>query len=70
MTQWIRKRYLSTRLLAFTIAYVVSRVVFATFDFHYALFREPFDLGKLAIDFGVWAALFLLAMWALRRMEH
>lgn len=70
MVEWIRRRYLSTRLLAFTVAYVGSRAIFAATGFRYRLFGEPFDLGKLLIDFGTWAALFLAAMWVLRRLEH
>lgn len=70
MVEWIRKRYLSTRLLAFTVAYLGSRAIFAATGFRYQLFGEPFDAGKLLVDFGTWAALFLAAMWVLRRLEH
>lgn len=48
------------RLLAVLVAYLGSRAIFAAFDFHYDVFREPFDVGKLVIDFGVFAILLVV----------
>jgi hypothetical protein len=42
---------------AFIIAYIGSRAIFAAFDFQYAVFSEPLNVGKLIIDFGVFAVL-------------
>jgi hypothetical protein len=55
--------------LAFLIAYFGSRAVFAAFDFRYAVFHEPFDLGKLAVDFGAFAILFGGSYWLLGRVD-
>lgn len=60
---------IGVRLLAFAIAYVVSRAIFAAFGFHYNVFREPLNLGKLAIDFGVWVLVFGSTVWMLQRFE-
>ena len=53
------------RLLALIVAYIGSRAIFAAFDFNYAVFREPFNVGKLIIDFGVFVALFGGCYWLL-----
>ncbi|WP_413664603.1 hypothetical protein ACG1BZ_04790 [Microbulbifer sp. CNSA002] len=50
--------------LAFFVAYVVSRLIFSSFDFQYFLFSESFDIRKLAIDAGVFGILFFGATHA------
>ena len=52
-------------VLSVIVAYIGSRAIFAAFDFNYAVFREPFNVGKLIIDVGVFAALFGLCYWLL-----
>ena len=49
------------------IAFAGSRLVFSAMNFHYSLFQDPLSITKLAIDFGTWAALYLLASLALSR---
>ena len=44
--------------VSFLVAYIVSRLIFSAFDFQYSLFSEPFDIGKLVIDVGVFGVLF------------
>ncbi len=64
----------SSIILAWLIAYVVSKAILAALGFRYALFSDPFDLAKLAIDLGVWTLVFALALvllgwrgtWSLR----
>ena len=51
--------------LAWVMAYVASRAILAAAGFRYALFSEPLDLAKLAIDLGVWVLTFGLALLAL-----
>jgi hypothetical protein len=58
---------LSRHILAFCVAYVASRTLFAAANFHYSLFSEPFDAGKLAIDFGVWVMIYMVVFRALSR---
>ena len=55
-------------VLAVIVAYIGSRAVFAAFDFNYAVFREPFNVGKLIIDLGVFMALFGGCYWLLGLM--
>jgi hypothetical protein len=50
---------------AFIIAYIGSRAIFAAFDFQYAVFSEPLNVGKLIIDFGVFAVLLGGSYWLL-----
>ncbi|MCK9995430.1 MAG: hypothetical protein KAH56_04015 [Candidatus Krumholzibacteria bacterium] len=52
-------------VLAVIVAYIGSRAIFAAFDFNYAVFSEPFNVGKLIIDFGVFMALFGGCIWLL-----
>ncbi len=52
-------------VLAIIVAYIGSRAIFAAFDFNYAVFREPFNVGKLIVDFGVFAVLFGGCYWLL-----
>jgi hypothetical protein len=52
-------------VLSVIVAYLGSRAIFAAFDFSYAVFREPFDVGKLIIDFGVFVVLFAGCYWLL-----
>jgi hypothetical protein len=54
-------------VLAFCVAFAVSRTLFAAANFHYDLFSEPFSAGKLAIDFGVWVMLYMVVFRALTR---
>lgn len=54
--------------LSFVVAYIVSRITFAATGFDYDLFSEPFDLGKLLVDFGVWGALYALSYSVLARV--
>jgi hypothetical protein len=56
-------------LVSFLIAYFGSRGIFAVFDFKYVVFHEPFDIGKLAIDFGVFAILLGVSYWLLGRVK-
>ena len=53
---------------AIVIAYVVSRILFAAAGFSYDIFSEPFDLGRLVVDLGVWGVLYVLSYWALARV--
>lgn len=55
-------------LLPFLIAYVASRAIFAAFGFHYNVFGDHFDAGKLLIDLGVWTAVYLAAVCGLKRL--
>ena len=52
-------------VLAAIVAYIGSRAIFAAFDFNYAIFSEPLDVGKLIIDLGVFMALFGGCYWLL-----
>ena len=52
-------------VLAVLVAYLGSRAIFAAFDFKYAVFSEPFNVGKLIIDFGVFAILLGGCYWLL-----
>jgi hypothetical protein len=54
-------------LLAFCVAFVASRTFFAAVNFHYDVFSEPFNAGKLAIDFGVWAMIYMVIFRVLSR---
>jgi len=56
------------RLVAVVLAYVTSRVVFGLFEFQYRPFDESFDLGKLAIDLGVFVVLYVGFERLLRRV--
>ena len=59
------------RWIAFSsvvIAYVVSRIAYAVTDFDYDVFSDPFDLGKLVVDVGVWVALYALGYSGLARI--
>ena len=47
------------------LAYVISRVIFNAMNFHYSMFQDPFSITKLAFDFGLFAALYLLSAFAL-----
>ena len=53
--------------LAFVIAYVASRVIFAAIGFTYNIFSEPFSVSKLILDFGVWGAVYILSYFVLSR---
>ena len=50
-------------------AYVGTRVLFALFGFHYNLFGEPFNAGKLVLDLGVFAGLFFGAYRLMGRFK-
>ena len=50
----------SIAFLSVVIAYVASRIVFAAAGFNYNIFSDPFDLGKLVVDVGVWVVLYAL----------
>ena len=54
--------------LSFAIAYVASRIIFAAAGFTYNMFSDPFNLGKLIIDFGVWGVLYTLSYFVLARV--
>ena len=56
---------MSRPLFACLIGYVGSRAIFAAMKFRYELCVEPFNAGKLAIDFGVWVVCFGVAYWML-----
>ena len=68
-TQQSNRSNIGVRLLAFGIAYVVSRAILAAMGFRYNVFRDPLSLGKLAIDFGVWVLVFGSTVWMLERFE-
>ena len=51
------------------VAYVGSRVLFALFGFHYNLFGEPFNAGKLVLDIGVFVGIFFGAYWLMGRFR-
>jgi hypothetical protein len=55
-------------LLATLVVLAVSRALHAAFGFRYNVFRDPFDLGKLAIDLGVWAMAFTVSAFVLDRI--
>jgi hypothetical protein len=69
LTPRSKRSNIGVRLLAVAIAYVVSRVIFAAWGFHYNVFREPLSWGKLAIDFGVWVLIYGSTVWMLQRFE-
>lgn len=48
--------------VAFLIAFFGSKGIFHFMDFNYSLFKDPFDIGKLLIDIGVFFGLFFLGM--------
>lgn len=48
--------------VAFLIAFFGSKAIFHFMDFNYSLFKDPFDLGKLLIDIGVFFGLFFISM--------
>jgi hypothetical protein len=54
--------------LSFVIAYVASHIIFAAAGFTYNIFSDPFNLGKLVIDFGVWGVLYALSYFVLARV--
>jgi hypothetical protein len=53
--------------LAFSVAWVVSRTLFAAANFHYDPFTDGFNPAKLAIDFGVWVMIYMVMFRALSR---
>ena len=57
----------SSALLAFVISYIVSRGIFAAAGFRYDIFEEPFSIGKLLIDFGVWCIVYGISYVLLER---
>ena len=56
--------------VAWVVAYIASRAIFAASGFRYQIFQEPFNLGKLIIDLGVWAVLFGAAWWIVTRLFY
>jgi hypothetical protein len=61
------KRRMWAWVLAFFAAYILTRAILRAVGFHYDLFRDPFNAGKLLIDFAVWAVFFVGALWGFRR---
>ncbi len=57
-----------TPLVAVIVAFVVSRLIFAAFHFHYNLFTDPFDIVKFLIDFGTWAGVFMLTTLLMQKL--
>jgi uncharacterized membrane-anchored protein len=57
-------------VLAFCVAFGVSRTLFAAAGFHYDMFTEPFNIGKLAVDFGVWVMLYMVVFRILTRAAN
>ena len=55
--------------VAFLIAYFGARAIFAAFGFQYRVFHDAFDIGKLIIDFGVYAVLFAGSYWLIGRVK-
>lgn len=56
-------------VLSAIVAYIGSRALFAAFDFNYDVFSDPFNVGKLIIDIGVFLALFYGCLWLLGLKE-
>jgi hypothetical protein len=56
-----------SRLLVFVLTYAVSRVLLAAAGASYNPFSEPFSARRLAVDFGAWAAVYLLVWWLAAR---
>ena len=54
--------------ISMIIAYVGTRIIFSLFDFHYDILGEPFDLGKLLIEMGGFAALFIPTYFVLGKI--
>ncbi len=54
--------------LAALIAYVGSRATFKLIDFKYAIFTDHFDVKNVAIDLGVFCAIYIAAFWLLARL--
>ena len=54
--------------LSAILAYIVTRIVFALFDFHYRLWGESFDPGKLLVDLGTYCVLFIVIYYLLGRL--
>jgi hypothetical protein len=55
--------------LSCVLAYVASKVAFALTGFQYSPISDPFHAGKLAIDIGVFVALFVGFNWLLGRLS-
>lgn len=58
---------IARHVLAFCVAYAGSRFLLASAGFRYDLFGEPFNAAKLAVDFGVWALIYLFVLRVLTR---
>lgn len=56
--------------VAILIAFIASRLIFAAVGFRYVPLRDPFDAGKLAIDFVTWGALYAVSLWLLTRGDR
>ena len=54
--------------LSLVVAYIASRVIFAAAGFTYNIFSDPFDLGKLVVDFGAWVVLYALSYLVFARV--
>lgn len=54
-------------ILAAVIAAAGSALVLHAFGFDYNFLGDTFEPGKLAIDLGVFTALFLVSLWLLRK---
>jgi hypothetical protein len=55
--------------LAIVLAYIASKAVFALFDFKYSLIGDPFNAGKLAIDFVVFVVFCIGFNWLLGQLR-
>lgn len=57
-------------VLSFCVAFAVSRTLFGLANFRYNVFSEPFNIGKLMVDFGVWAMIYITMLRALTRAAN
>ena len=55
--------------LTIVLAYATSKAVFALFDFQYNPIFDPFNAGKLAIDFGVFVVFCVGYNWLLGQLR-
>lgn len=58
------------RIFAVFVTWVLTRLLFSALDFHYAVFSDPFDAEKLALDLGAWIAVYVVVSWVLIRPER
>lgn len=57
------------RFLTIVLAYAASRALLSLAGFQYDLFDDPFHVGKLAIDLGVFVGFWYAFDWLLGRLK-